>query len=182
MNTESATNVTQTIQTAMFGAGCFWCTEAVFQRVPGVKRVTPGYAGGHTRNPTYEAVCTGETGHAEVIRVEYDPAEVTYERLLQVFWSAHDPTTLNRQGADVGTQYRSVIFTFTPQQRAAADASKAALERSGTYTRPVVTEIVPSSEFYAAEDYHKDYFNANRSAPYCRFVIKPKLKKLGMKE
>ena len=181
MNAANATNqVAGSTQMAMFGAGCFWCTEAAFQRLPGVKRVLPGYAGGHVKNPTYEQVCTGETGHAEVTRVEFDPGLVSYDQLLGVFWKVHDPTSLNRQGADVGTQYRSVIFTFTPEQKAAAEASKAALERAGTLRRPIMTEIAPAPEFYPAEDYHRNYYNDNRAAPYCRMVIQPKLKKLGM--
>jgi peptide-methionine (S)-S-oxide reductase len=166
---------------AMFGAGCFWCSEAVFQRAPGVLAVASGYAGGTTRNPSYKQVCTGDTGHAEVVRLEYDPSRISYPQLLDLFWSMHDPTTLNQQGADRGTQYRSVIFWFTPQQKAEAEASRQALNASGKLDRPVVTEIVPAPEFYPAEDYHKDYFNDNRTAPYCRFVIEPKLKKLKMK-
>ncbi len=182
MKQAATTNHTAALQTAMFGAGCFWCTEAVFQRTPGVKKTTPGYAGGHVKNPTYQQVCTGDTGHAEVTRIEYDPSQVTYEALLKVFWEEHDPTSLNRQGADSGTQYRSAIFYFTPEQKAAAEASKAALEKSGAYKRPIVTEIVPAGEFYAAEDYHQNYYNDNKNAPYCRLVIQPKLKKLGVGE
>lgn len=166
---------------AMFGAGCFWCVEAVFQRTPGVLNVASGYAGGSTKNPTYKEVCTGNTGHAEVVRVEFDPKRLTYGRLLDLFWEMHDPTTLNRQGADEGTQYRSEIFYFSPEQKAQAEASRQALAASGKYSSPIVTAISPAPEFYPAEDYHKDYFNQNRSAPYCRFVIEPKLKKLGKK-
>ena len=180
MNSTTTTHRAATNQVAMFGAGCFWCTEAVFQRTPGVKKTTPGYAGGHVKNPTYQDVCTGETGHAEVTRIEFDPAQVTYEQLLKVFWEVHDPTSLNRQGADAGTQYRSAIFTFTPEQKAAAEAAKAALQKSGAYKRPIVTEIVPAGEFYPAEDYHQNYYNDNKNAPYCRLVIQPKLKKLGV--
>lgn len=165
---------------AMFGAGCFWCSEAVFQRAPGVLGVASGYAGGTIKNPSYKQVCTGDTGHAEVVRLEYDPSRISYPQLLELFWAMHDPTTLNQQGADRGTQYRSVIFWFTPQQKAEAEASRQALDASGKLDQPVVTEIVPAPEFYPAEDYHKDYFNDNRTAPYCRFVIEPKLKKLKM--
>ena len=169
-------------EVALFGSGCFWCSEAVYQRVDGVKSVTPGYAGGHTKNPTYEQVCAGRTGHAEVARIEFDPARISYAKLLDLFWSLHDPTTLNRQGNDVGTQYRSVIFCFSEEQKKAAEASKAALEQSGHYKNPIVTEIVVATakDFYPAENYHQDYFNQHRDAPYCKFVIEPKLEKLGM--
>lgn len=167
---------------AMFGAGCFWCTEAVFQRIPGVLSVQSGYAGGGAKRPSYEQVSTGETGHAEVIRLVYDPTRVPYERLLDTFWAMHDPTTLNRQGADVGSQYRSVIYTFTPEQQRAAVAAKDALNASGRFERPIVTEILPAPEFYPAEPYHNNYFNLNRQAPYCRFVIAPKLEKLKLGE
>jgi len=142
---------------AMLGAGCFWGVEATFREVPGVVNTTVGYAGGHTKNPTYEEVCTDLTGHAEVVLVEYDPEKVSYEQLLEVFWNCHDPTQLNRQGPDVGTQYRSVIFAFTPEQREAAEASRERLERSGRYSRPIVTQILPAPEFYPAEEYHQRY-------------------------
>ena len=168
-------------EVAVFGAGCFWCAEAVFQRVPGVKTVAPGYAGGRTPNPTYEQVCSGQTGHAEVARIEFDPGQVSYNRLLDLFWEMHDPTTLNCQGADVGAQYRSVIFCTTEAQKKAAEASRDALAKSGAYKVPIVTEILPAPTFYPAENYHRDYFNKHSDAPYCRFVIQPKLKKLGMK-
>ena len=164
---------------ATFGAGCYWCIEAVLQRVPGVVSVSSGFMGGKTANPTYEDVCTGRTGHAEVVQVEYDPVKLPYERLLEWFWKAHDPTQLNRQGADVGTQYRSVIFYHSDAQRVAAEKSKAALAQSGVLGKPVVTEISPASVFYRAEGYHQDYYNQNRAAPYCQFVIDPKLRKLG---
>jgi peptide-methionine (S)-S-oxide reductase len=164
----------------MFGAGCFWCSEAVLQKLPGVASVTSGYAGGTMRNPTYKQVCSGKTGHAEVVQVVFDPHVVSYAQLLDIFWRMHDPTTLNRQGADTGTQYRSVIFYYSPAQQAAAEASKRALEASGVLAGPAVTEIVPAADFYPAEDHHQDYFNRNAEAPYCRFVIIPKLKKLGM--
>lgn len=162
---------------ATFGGGCFWCTEAVFETEPGVLSVTSGYAGGHTRNPDYREVCTGETGHAEVIQIEYDPAVISYERLLEIFWKAHDPTTLNRQGADVGTQYRSIILYHDEAQRAAAEKSKQAAQAA--FARPIVTEIVPLTTFYPAEEYHQDYFRKNPNAAYCRVVIAPKLHKLG---
>ena len=142
---------------ATFAAGCFWGVEAAFRQVDGVLATAVGYAGGKTKNPTYQDVCTDETGHAEVVQVEFDPARVAYARLLDVFWNEHDPTQLNRQGPDVGTQYRSAIFFHTPEQRAAALASKETLEKSGRYRRPIVTEIVPASDFYRAEDYHQQY-------------------------
>lgn len=174
-----ATNQQGTAAYAMFGAGCFWCSEAVFQRVPGVVKVESGYSGGQVKHPTYRDVCGGDTGHAEVIRLTYDPDKVTYEALLDVFWMSHDPTTLNRQGADVGTQYRSVIFYYSDSQKAIAEKSRKALEASGRYKSPVVTAIEPAGEFYPAEEYHQDYFNRNRAAPYCRMVIEPKLKKVS---
>lgn len=185
MKTQTAavpTTATGKTEVVSFGAGCFWCTEAVFQRIEGVKSVKSGYQGGQVKNPTYKQVCGGDTGHAEVIRVEYDPAVVTFERLLDTFWHMHDPTSLNRQGADEGTQYRSVIFYTTDRQKQAAEQSKQAQEKAGTFgKKPIVTEITAATEFYPAEDYHQDYFNQNGSAPYCRMVILPKLKKLGMK-
>ena len=162
---------------AYVGGGCFWCIEAVFETEPGVKAVVSGYAGGTVANPSYRQVCAGTTGHAEVVRIEFDPAVISYAKLLDLFWDAHDPTTLNRQGADVGTQYRSVIlFTDEEQQRVAEQSKAAAQER---YDQPIVTEIVPLEQFYPAEDYHQDYFRHNGGAPYCRMVIAPKLKKLG---
>lgn len=164
---------------ALFGSGCFWCSEAVFQRIPGVLSVRSGYAGGDTPDPTYQDVCSGNTGHAEVIQVSFDPEKVSYRKLLETFWLSHDPTTLNRQGADVGTQYRSVIFYYDDAQKQAAERSRDTLDKSGTYKNPVVTQIVPAPQFYPAEDYHADYYNRNKSAPYCRFVIAPKLEKLG---
>ncbi len=143
---------------AMFGAGCFWGVEEEFRKVPGVLETAVGYAGGKTDNPTYEDVCSDETGHAEVVEVDYDPAKVSYDQLLEVFWNNHNPTTLNRQGPDVGTQYRSAIFFHTPEQQAAAKASKARLETSGRFQRPIVTEITPASRFWRAEEYHQRYF------------------------
>ncbi len=166
------------LEKATFGAGCFWCTEAVFQRLPGVVSVMPGYAGGTKPNPTYEEVCTGTTGHAEVAQITYDPSKISYEKLLEMFWESHDPTTLNRQGADVGAQYRSAIFYHDAKQKTAVEKSKAQAQKE--FHDPIVTEIKPLDHFYAAENYHQEYFNKNPNAPYCIFVIKPKLKKLKM--
>lgn len=161
------------------GAGCFWCTEAVFQRIPGVLSVTSGYMGGDTKNPTYEQICGGETGHAEVARIVFDPQETTLTTILEVFWKAHDPTTLNRQGADQGTQYRSAIFYNTDAQRQIAENSRT--EAAKGFSRPIVTEITRAGEFYSAENYHQDYYRLNKNAnPYCRVVITPKLQKLGL--
>ena len=166
------------MEKATFGGGCFWCVEAVYERLPGVQSVLSGYAGGTKQNPTYEEVCTGKTGHAEVAQITYDPTKTTYEQLLDMFWHAHDPTTLNRQGGDVGTQYRSVIFYHDEKQRTAAEKSKA--EAQKTFDDPVVTEIQPLKEFYPAENYHQDYYRNHANAPYCTFIIKPKLKKLKL--
>ncbi|MDQ1255875.1 MAG: peptide-methionine (S)-S-oxide reductase [Candidatus Hydrogenedentes bacterium] len=149
------------MEKAMFAAGCFWGVEAVFREVPGVVDTAVGFSGGNTSNPTYRQVCTGQTGHAEVVEVTYDPAKVTYEQLLAKFWDCHDPTTVNRQGPDVGTQYRSAIFYYTPAQKAAAEASKAALDKSGRFSDPVVTAISPAGMFYRAEEYHQRYFEKN---------------------
>jgi peptide-methionine (S)-S-oxide reductase len=162
---------------ATFGGGCFWCTEAVFRELQGVLSVTSGYAGGTTTDPTYEEVCSGATGHAEVIQVRYDPSQVDYASILEVFFGTHDPTTLNRQGADTGTQYRSVIFAHDAEQKRVAEEVRKALDASGAYADPIVTEIVPASEFYAAEDYHQRYYESNPSQGYCRAVIRPKLEK-----
>ncbi|MHA3772322.1 peptide-methionine (S)-S-oxide reductase MsrA [Verrucomicrobiota bacterium sgz303538] len=160
-----------------FGGGCFWCIEAVFQRLKGVNKVVSGYAGGTVPNPTYKQVCTGDTGHAEVVQLEYDPSQVSFEKLMEVFWAAHDPTTLNRQGHDVGTQYRSIILYENEQQKAAAEKSKAEAQKE--FKDPIVTEIVPLKTFYSAEDYHQNYFNDNSEKnPYCQVVIRPKLQKL----
>ncbi|HWC60527.1 MAG TPA: peptide-methionine (S)-S-oxide reductase MsrA [Verrucomicrobiae bacterium] len=178
-----ATGCSQSMNTndeiATFGGGCFWCMEAEFQRIPGVVHVTSGFAGGHTQNPTYEDVCTGGTGHAEVTQIEFDPKKISYEKLLNYFWDAHDPTTLNRQGADVGTQYRSVILYSSEAQKAAAEKSKA--EAQKRFKDPIVTEIVPLKKFYKAEDYHQNYYNDNPSAGYCQVVIKPKVDKFEKK-
>jgi peptide-methionine (S)-S-oxide reductase len=162
------------------GAGCFWCTEAVFQQIPGVLSVTSGYMGGATKNPTYDDICTGQTGHAEVSRVVFDPKKTSLEKILAVFWQAHDPTSLNRQGADSGTQYRSAIFYNTEAQHEIAEKSKA--EAGKEFSRPIVTEITKAGEFYPAEDYHQNYYRLNKNSnPYCSMVIAPKLKKLGLK-
>jgi peptide-methionine (S)-S-oxide reductase len=165
------------LEKATFGGGCFWCTEAQFQYLDGVVKVESGYAGGTVANPTYEQVCTGTTGHAEVIQVTYDPSKISYDELLQAFWQSHDPTQLNRQGNDVGTQYRSVIFYHNEEQHKKAAYYKEKLQASGAYDKPIVTEIAPLNNFYAAENYHQDYYNQNGSQPYCHFVIKPKLEK-----
>jgi peptide-methionine (S)-S-oxide reductase len=164
-------------ETATFGSGCFWCSEAIFQDVDGVVKVESGYSGGNVKNPTYKEVCSGLTGHAEVVQVTFDPKKVSYDELLEIFWQTHDPTTLNQQGADVGTQYRSVIFYHSEEQRKKAEYYKTRLEEEGAFSNPVVTQIVPESAFYKAEDYHQNYFNLNGNAPYCSYVIKPKLEK-----
>ena len=170
------TTETNQIEFADLGGGCFWCTEAVFERLPGVVSVTSGFAGGHTPNPTYEQVCTETTGHAEVTQIEFDPAKISYGQLLDVFWQAHDPTTLNRQGADVGTSYRSIILYRNEEQKMIAEKSKA--EARKNFKNPIVTEIVPFTKFYPAEDYHQEYYDRNARAPYCQIVIAPKLHKL----
>lgn len=173
--TKSMENTTHHLETAVLGGGCFWCTEAIFQMLPGVKSVTSGYAGGATENPTYKQVCEGNTGHAEVIRVEYDPKAVSYEKILDTFWEAHDPTTLNRQGNDSGTQYRSIILYANEAQKAAAEKSKAHAQQH--FSKPIVTEIVPLKKFYPAEGYHQDFYRNNPDQSYCRFVIRPKVEK-----
>lgn len=164
-------------ETAIFGNGCFWCTEAIFQQLEGVLKVESGYSGGANPNPTYDEVCTGLTGHAEAARITYDPAKISYATLLEAFWGSHDPTTLNRQGNDVGTQYRSVIFYENEEQHKEAEFYKKKLQESGAFKDPIVTEITPFKEFYVAENYHQNYYNQNGSAPYCTYVIKPKLEK-----
>jgi len=164
---------------ATFGGGCFWCVEAVFERLEGVQSVVAGYAGGTTLNPTYKQVCSGTTGHAEVAQISFDPAKISYRQLVDLFWDAHDPTTLNRQGADVGTQYRSVIFYHDEQQKLIAEQSKQEAQKN--FTQAIVTEIHPLTKFYPAENYHQDYYRNNPQAPYCQFIIKPKLKKLEWK-
>lgn len=168
----------QKTEIAVFGGGCFWCTEAVFEQLKGVVSVMPGYAGGTIANPTYEQVCTGNTGHAEVSRVEYDPARISYNDLLVVFFATHDPTSLNRQGADVGTEYRSVIFYTTDAQRRDAQTLIDQLNSSDPADKRIVTEVVPLSAFYQAENYHQEYYRNNSLAPYCQIVIDPKLRKL----
>ena len=165
------------MEKATFGSGCFWCTEAVFQRLKGVDQVQSGYTGGSVPNPTYEQVCAGTTGHAEVVQITYDPGIISFDELLEVFWNTHDPTTLNRQGNDVGTQYRSAVFYHTEEQRKLSESYKQKLDAEKIWPDPIVTEIVPISDFYAAEGYHDDYFNKNGSQPYCSFVVAPKVKK-----
>ena len=166
------------LELATFGAGCFWCVEAIFQRIEGVDTVVSGYAGGSVKNPSYKEVCQGTTGHAEVCQLSYDPAVVSYEELLEIFWKTHDPTTLNRQGNDVGTQYRSAIFYHNEQQNELATAYKKKLNDAKAFPNPIVTEIVPYQVMYIAENYHQNYFNENGSQPYCSFVIQPKVDKL----
>ncbi|MDZ4724745.1 MAG: peptide-methionine (S)-S-oxide reductase MsrA [Leptospira sp.] len=164
---------------ATLGGGCFWCVEAVFIRIPGIISLTSGYAGGKTKNPTYKEICTGTTGHAEVIQIKFNNTMISYSQVLDIFWHAHDPTTLNRQGNDVGTQYRSVIFYHDEKQKLIAENSK--LESAYLFPKPIVTEISPLPEFYPAEDYHQNYFENNPTNPYCNYVILPKLEKLGLK-
>ena len=173
-------NTTNKTELADFGGGCFWCMEAVYERLPGVLSVTSGFAGGHTENPTYQEVCTETTGHAEVVQIEFDPARISYAKLLEVFWQAHDPTTLNRQGADVGTSYRSIILYRDEKQKLLAEKSKLAAQAD--FRNPIVTEIVPLKKFYKAEDYHQEYYDNNSNAGYCQVVIAPKLEKLEKKK
>jgi peptide-methionine (S)-S-oxide reductase len=177
-----STSAMKTNQTelATLGGGCFWCMEAVFERLPGVQSVTSGFAGGRTADPTYEQVCTGATGHAEVTQIEFDSAKISYAKLLDVFWQAHDPTTLNQQGADQGTQYRSIILYHGDAQKAAAEKSRADAQKN--FKHPIVTEIAPFTKFYRAEDYHQEYYDHNTSAAYCQIVIAPKLEKLEKKK
>ena len=165
------------LETATFGAGCFWCVEAVFQNLQGVASVVSGYAGGTVDNPTYEQVCSGATGHAEVCQIHFDPARISYRELLEVFWQTHDPTTLNRQGSDAGTQYRSAIFYHSDQQRQTAELYKKELGAAKIWGSPIVTEIAPFKKFYKAENYHQNYYRQNAGQPYCRFVITPKVEK-----
>lgn len=166
------------LQVATLGGGCFWCLEAVFDALEGVEEVKPGYAGGTVPNPTYEAVCTGETGHAEVVQIVYDPSVISYRDLLEVYFTIHDPTTLNRQGADVGTQYRSVIFYHTRRQERVAREAIAELEETKAWDDPIVTQVEPLEAFYPAEDYHRDYYQRHKGMPYCRLTITPKMTKL----
>ncbi len=165
------------LQTAVFAGGCFWCLEAVFVRVNGVKSAESGYMGGKVKNPAYREVCTGTTGHAEVVRITFDPAEVSYEDLLEVFFAVHDPTTLNQQGNDVGTQYRSAIFYVDEEQRRLAEQAISRLEDAHVWPEPVVTAVEPAGPFYRAEDYHQDYFANNPNQPYCQFIVAPKVRK-----
>ena len=178
------TNSTPNMQTnktelATIGGGCFWCTEAIFQMLPGVKSVVSGYAGGHVENPTYEQVCGGQTGHAEVIQVAFDPAKVSYEKIIETFWDAHDPTTLNRQGNDSGTQYRSIILYSSEAQKVMAEKSK--VEAQKNFSKPIVTEIVALKKFYAGEGYHQNYYRSNPNQGYCRAIIRPKVEKFEKK-
>jgi len=174
---KSEADMTIRMEIATFGAGCFWCVEAVFQQLNGVENVQSGYAGGTVPNPTYKQVCAGRTGHAEAVQITFNPAIISFADLLQVFWRTHDPTTLNRQGADSGTQYRSAIFYHDPEQQKIAEQSKAETDKSGLWPDPIVTEITAFTNFYPAEDYHQNYFTDNPSQPYCQFVIDPKIRK-----
>ena len=171
------TNDPKQTEIATLAGGCFWCTEAVFERLPGVRSATSGYTGGQTESPTYEQVCTGGTGHAEAIQITFDPAKITLKELLEIFFTVHDPTTLNRQGADVGTQYRSVIFFRDEAQKTAAEQTIREIQATGIWKSPIVTELTPFKSFYKAEDYHQQYFELHGSQPYCRLVIEPKVAK-----
>jgi peptide-methionine (S)-S-oxide reductase len=168
-------------QTAIFGGGCFWCIEAIFNRLTGVKSAISGYMGGHVDNPSYRQVCNGDTGHAEVVQVTFDPREINYRDLLEVFFTVHDPTTVNRQGNDVGEQYRSVVFYTTPEQEQEAQDTIAALNAAKAFPEPIVTTVEPAAKFYPAEDYHQLYYDNNATQPYCQFVIAPKLRKFEKK-
>ncbi len=172
----SGGTLVERFEKATLGGGCFWCVEAVYEGVEGIQSVVSGYAGGTTSGPTYEEVCSGTTGHAEVVQITYDPGKISYEKILDLFWQAHDPTTVNRQGADIGPQYRYIILYHDEQQKKSAEVSKA--KATGRYRTPLVTEIVPLQHFYAAEEYHQDYFRKNPHAPYCVYVIRPKLEKV----
>ncbi len=176
-DTSATIEIDSTMKQATFGAGCFWCVEAIFQELEGVQSVQSGYSGGKVDNPTYREVCSGLTGHAEVVQITYDPAKISFEELLEVFWQTHDPTTLNQQGADKGTQYRSVVFYHDEEQRELAEYYKKKLNDEKAFQNPVVTEISAFEKFYPAEDYHQEYFNNNQNQPYCQIVIQPKLDK-----
>lgn len=176
-NAQTMDSTTNNFQKATLGAGCFWCTETIFEELKGVHHVASGYSGGQIDNPTYEQVCSGTTGHAEVIELSYDPSVISFKELLEVFWEIHDPTTLNRQGADVGTQYRSVVFYHSNQQKEEAEFYKKRLNEETAFTDPVVTEISPATTFYEAEKYHQDYYVKNTQQPYCQLVISPKVEK-----
>ncbi|HRI24907.1 MAG TPA: peptide-methionine (S)-S-oxide reductase MsrA [Ferruginibacter sp.] len=171
------TSTPLSLDTATFGTGCFWCTEAIFQQLEGVEKVTSGYSGGTVANPTYEQVCSKTTGHAECLNIVYDPKKISFDELLEVFWQTHDPTTLNRQGADVGTQYRSVVFYHNEEQKAKTLKYKAELDKSGAFSNPIVTTLEPFTVFYPAEDYHQNYYRNNTGQGYCQFVIRPKVEK-----
>ncbi|GAB3223809.1 peptide-methionine (S)-S-oxide reductase MsrA [Hymenobacter seoulensis] len=166
------------MEQATFGAGCFWCVEAVFQDLNGVEKVVSGYTGGRIANPTYKEVCSGLTGHAEVAQITYDPSKISFEELLEVFWKTHDPTTLNRQGADTGTQYRSAIYYHNDEQKRLSEEYKKKLNEAQAFPNPIVTEISPLGTFYAAENYHQNYYKLNSQQPYCQFVVKPKVDKV----
>lgn len=175
--TLTSPNTMLNMDTITFGTGCFWCTEAIFQQVEGVISVVSGYSGGVVENPTYEQVCSGVTGHAECLNIVFDSSKVSYDQLLEIFWKTHDPTTLNRQGNDIGTQYRSVIFFRNDKQKKIAQEYMTALDKSGAFSRPIVTTLEPMSVFYSAEKYHQNYYNQNGSQPYCQYVIRPKVEK-----
>lgn len=177
---KTAVEIPDGLELITLGAGCFWCTEAIFQRLEGVEKVVSGYSGGIIPNPSYKQICTGTTGHAEVIHVFFDPEKISLEKLLEVFWATHDPTTLNRQGGDVGPQYRSGIFYYDESQKEIASKLKAELNAQKVFDKPIVTEITPFSNFYPAENYHQDYYNQNGMQPYCQFVVRPKVDKLKM--
>lgn len=173
----TTSSATTNLDTATFGTGCFWCTEAIFQQLEGVEKVTSGYSGGTLTNPTYEQVSSGNTGYAECLNIIYDPAKISFDELLEIFWQTHDPTTLNRQGADVGTQYRSVIFYHNVTQKEKAEKYKAELDKSGAFDNPIVTALEPAGKFYPAEDYHQNYYKNNPNQGYCQIVIRPKVEK-----
>ena len=175
---ETENNSEQEIEQITFGAGCFWCVEAIFERLDGVMDVRSGYTGGKIENPTYDDVCSGETGHVEVVQVDFNPQIIGFKQLLDIFWQSHDPTTLNRQGSDVGAQYRSVVFYHSDKQRIITKKSMEAVDKSEMYINPIITEILPLNTFYLAEKYHQDYYRINPNAPYCQVVIQPKLNKI----
>lgn len=176
-NYDEKVEMNETIDTAIFASGCFWCTEAIFQELVGVKKVESGYIGGENDNPTYQEVCGGNTGHAEATRITYNPDIIPFKDLLEVFWQTHDPTTLNRQGNDVGTQYRSGVFYLNEDQKQLAEEYKQKLDKAGIFDNPIVTEITAASEFFVAENYHQDYYSQNANQPYCNLVITPKVEK-----
>ncbi len=172
-------NMSEEFQVATLGSGCFWCTEAFFLKLKGVESVVSGYSGGRVKNPSYREVCTGQTGHAEVVQVKFNPTVISFEDILEVFWNTHDPTTLNKQGADEGTQYRSAVFYHNEQQKKTAEQYKNQLDKSGVYKNRIVTEITPFTEFYPAEDYHQNYYALNPNQGYCQYVIRPKVEKFN---